>query len=176
MSDITVFISYAREDEAQATGLRSHLVGQGFGVWMDRFDILPGECWDTAIQRGLGQAHFVVTCLSRRSVAKRGYLQREFRKALDLATEMLDDDIYLIPVRFDDCDVPDRLARFQFVDLYGPEGTARLLTALRTGAERRGLLTPPAPEPPSECVAADLSELGSNKLLDFVSGRLWKKS
>jgi len=68
-------------------------------------------------------------------VRKRGFVQREIRQALDLWQEKLEEDIYLIPVRFDDCVVPAALAGFQWVDVFdfSEEALQRLLHALRKG-------------------------------------------
>src|SRR5262249_22918444 len=49
----------------------------------------------------------------------------------------LPDDIYLIPLRLQDCEVPESLTDFQWVNLYEEEGWDQLLRAIRAGAERR---------------------------------------
>jgi len=51
--------------------------------------------------------------------------------------EMLEDDIYLIPVRLEDCEVPDSLLDFQWVNLFEEAGWAQLVEAIQTGIERR---------------------------------------
>lgn len=152
MAGITVFISYAREDLRQATEIRQFVLARSFAVWMDVFDILPGELWDIRIQHGLRTADFVLLCLSERSVSKRGYLQREVKKAVDLATEMLDNDIYLLPVRIDPCELPSSLSGYQWVDYYRDDGPSRLIAALIEGARRRGLdyELPESPAQPRE--------------------------
>lgn len=104
---------------------------------MDKRDILPGEQWELAINRAIKNSEFFLICLSARSVGKRGFLQREIRTALDQWQEMLDEDIYLIPVRFEEHDVPEALAQFQWVDLYETEGWSHLLRAIQEGMERR---------------------------------------
>jgi hypothetical protein len=58
---------------------------------------------------------------------------------LDLADEQPEDKIYLIPARLEECDVPNRLARWQWVDLFDPKGYNRLLSAAWTAAERLDL-------------------------------------
>jgi hypothetical protein len=57
--------------------------------------------------------------LSSNSVAKRGWVQRELKNALYKQEEFLESDVYLVPVRLDDCSISDlRLERIQYVDLF----------------------------------------------------------
>ena len=54
--------------------------------------------------------------LSETSVKKRGYVQREFKIALQHFEEKLDDDIYLIPLKINECNIPDNLSGFQWIE------------------------------------------------------------
>lgn len=62
------------------------------------------------------EANYIILLLSHTSVQKRGYVQREFKLALEYYEEKLEDDIYLIPLKIDDCEVPERLSKFQWVE------------------------------------------------------------
>lgn len=171
MGNISVFISYAREDHSLATKVRDFLISSSFDAWMDTYDILPGEKWDDKIHDKLRSADFIVLCLSNHSVTKRGYLQKELRQAVELAKSMLDTDIYIIPARFDDCALPKNISEYQWVDLFIPEGYQRLYAALVEGAKRRGMnidLTNINRNSTEKSSSADLSELGSSKLLNFL--------
>ena len=68
--------------------------------------------------------------MSTRSVKKRGFLQKELVYALEVWKEKLEDDIYLIPVRLDKCDIPERLSGFEWVDLFEPDGLGRLAESI----------------------------------------------
>ena len=144
---IRIFLSYAREDQETVEILYQKLVSAGFKPWMDRMDILPGEVWMESIRSAIEQSDFFLACLSSNSVNKRGVLQKEIRSALDIWQGMLDSDIYFIPVRLDNCAVPNGMARFQWVDLFKSDGFARLERSLREGMERRNVI-PPAVHPP----------------------------
>src|SRR5467141_601932 len=89
-----VFLSYARPDQATVTCLYERLEKDGFMPWMDVKSLLPGQKWRLAIQRAIKVSQFFVICISRNSVNRRGFLQREIRLGLDALDEMLDDDIY----------------------------------------------------------------------------------
>ena len=84
-------------------------------------------------------------CLLANSIDKRGWIQREIRQALDIWQEKLDSDIYLIPVRLEDCGVPERLRDFQWVNWFEADGWTRLLKAIQVGTERRKALADEEP-------------------------------
>lgn len=132
-----VFISYAREDSKKAEKLYQELFRKGFSPWMDQKTIVGGEQWERVIHRAIRCADFVLVCLSETSVDKRGFFQKEIKQALSLWQEKLDDDIYLIPIRFDACEVPASLSRFQCLDLFESDGVDRLINALQVGIKRR---------------------------------------
>ncbi len=131
-----IFISYAREDRAIVDHLYENLSAAGFSPWMDQYGILPGEDWKYAIKQAIRSSDFFLACLSRNSTSKRGYLQREIRNALDVLEERLEGDIYLIPIRLEDCELPEPLTRFHSVDLFKENGWAQLLKAIRVGMGR----------------------------------------
>ena len=146
-----IFLSYAREDEEKVENLYRKLSDAEFKPWMDKKDILPGEIWQSCIQRAIRRSDFFLACLSAKSVNRRGFLQREIKDALDIWQEMLEDDIYLIPVRLEDCEVPESLRDFQWVNLFEEDGWTRLVTAIQAGVERRAEVTKP--------VTAQLAEI-----------------
>ena len=76
----------------------------------------------------------VVACISGRSSTKAGFVQKEIRQALDVADEQPEGTIFLIPLRLEDCDVPERLRRWQWVNWFEDGGYARLLLALQLRA------------------------------------------
>ena len=129
-----VFIAYVQEDAERAEHLFNDLAANGFEPWMDRRKLLPGQNWPRAIEAAIDSAHFVVACFSRHSVRKTGGFQAEIRYALDCARRLPLDDVFLIPVRLDDCRMPARIRReIHYIDLF-PEwrrGLDQLLAMLR---------------------------------------------
>ena len=103
-----IFLSYAREDEAQVRGVYRRLTEAGFDVWMDKINLLPGQRWQQEIPQVIRHSDFILIFFSKNSVAKRGYIQREFRLALDTLEEMPPDAIHTIPIRLDDCQIPEQ--------------------------------------------------------------------
>jgi hypothetical protein len=134
-----IFVAYAIEDSALADRLFADLEACGYAPWLDRRKLLPGQNWPRRIQEAIESSDFFVACYSRNSVGKRGGFQAEIRYALDCATRVPLDDVFLIPVRLDDCRVPGRIQReTQYIDLF-PEWKEGIESIVRI-VERQRLL------------------------------------
>jgi hypothetical protein len=136
-----VFLCHSSEDEEQVRDLYRHLQRDGLEPWQAEEDILPGQDWDGEIRRAIQESRCVLVCLSKSSVTKRGYVQKEIKHALDVAHEQPEGAIFLIPVRLEPCQVPERLGSRQRVDLFAAGGYERLLLSLRRDR------SPGAPDP-----------------------------
>ncbi|MFB3828649.1 MAG: TIR domain-containing protein [Bryobacteraceae bacterium] len=137
-----VFIAYVQEDAEAAARLYDELEGAGFAPWMDRRKLLPGQNWPRSIEAAIARSDYAVACFSRRSAAKRGGFQAEIRYALDCARRVPLDDIFLIPVRLEDCRVPHSIrSEIQYLDLFPDwdKGVRQLIRVLRRRA-RPGML------------------------------------
>ncbi len=129
-----VFVAYVLEDAGLARRLCTQLEHFGLDPWMDQRKLRPGENWLRAIDGAIENSRFFMACLSSRSVDKRSRFQAELRYALDCAALMPPNDIFFIPVRFDECRVPLSIARMiQYVDLFPDweRGFQRVLDVLR---------------------------------------------
>lgn len=112
-----VFISYAKEDIETAIEIYNFLKTNGYDPWLAKEKILPGQIWHTEILSALKKADFIILLLSKISVEKRGFVQKEYKLAQEYCEEKLDSDIYIIPCKIDDCEVPGALSRFQWAEL-----------------------------------------------------------
>lgn len=140
-----VFLCHAKEDKEEVLKLYDELEGFGVNPWIDENDILPGQDWELEIRKALRDSHVVLVCLSKRSINKRGYVQKEIKVALDISAEERAGAIFIIPVRLEECSVPDRLSSAQWVDLFEPDGLQDLLKALRHRASSlEGVMLPDA--------------------------------
>jgi hypothetical protein len=130
-STITVFMCHGSEDKDRVRELTRRLRATDFIIcWFDEDQILPGQDWELEITRGVRASDAFLVCLSNSSSTRAGYLQKEIKKALDVAEERPEGSIFIIPVRLDDCAVPDRLRDVQWVDLFESGGFGRLLRGL----------------------------------------------
>ncbi|HEX4278026.1 MAG TPA: toll/interleukin-1 receptor domain-containing protein [Bryobacteraceae bacterium] len=126
-----IFIAYATEDRLAAERVFRELTAHGFAAWLDCRKLLPGQNWPRRIEDAIASSDFFIACFSTRSVKKRGGFQAEIRYALDCASRVPLDDVFLIPVRLDDCRVPARIQReTQYVDLF-PDWAAGFKRVLR---------------------------------------------
>lgn len=140
-----IFLAHASEDKALVRELHSKLQACGFSPWLDEIDILPGQTWRTAISKAIRESDIFLACLSQRSVQKQGYVQREFRLALETCAEKTPGTIYLIPLKFDSCDIPDlqlpslslSLRDYQWIDFWKDDGFDRLIKAIEIERARK---------------------------------------
>lgn len=131
-----IFISYAKEDLIFADKLYDFLENYGFKPWLDKRKLLPGQLWKLEIQKALKDANYVILLLSEISVQKRGYVQREFKYALEYFEEKLEDDIYLIPVKINKCEAPESLSKFQWIEFKDTETFEQILQSLKIQQEK----------------------------------------
>lgn len=146
-----IFLSYAHQDYEKVKELYDKLLKAGYRPWIDKEELPPGVRWDVAIKKAIRDSDFFLACLSETSVNRKGVLQSEREQALEILSGMKDTDIYLIPVRLDDCDPPEILSRFQYVDLFTDRGWEVLNRGIRKAwASRRasGIESIPPPPPP----------------------------
>ena len=135
-----VFIAYVEEDLAVARRLRDGIAAAGCSPWMDKDKLIPGQNWPRAIRRAVEISDVFVACFSARSSAKRGPFQSELRWALDCAQRMPLEQTFVVPVRFEACDVPRRIAeQVQYVDLFPDwdSGVKKVIRAVKAGQRRR---------------------------------------
>src|SRR5262245_52237205 len=140
-----IFFCHATEDKAQVREVYHRLQAiDGFEPWLDEEDLLPGQNWTREIPRALQASDFILIFFSRLSVAKRGYVQREMKLALDALQELPEGTIHTIPVRLDDCEVPDSFRHYHYANLFAPKGFDRIVRAIRAELAKR---QEPKPEP-----------------------------
>ena len=135
-AQLSVFLCHASEDKTAVRSLRTMIEQWGHDPWLDEEKLLPGQDWDREIRRAVERADVVIVCLSSRS-EKRGYVQKEIKRALDVADEQPEGSIFLIPVKLTECSVPDRLSKWHWVDLSIGGGTSKLEAALQLCAAER---------------------------------------
>lgn len=163
---LNVFLCHGREDKEQVRLLYKRLKDIDCNPWLDELDILPGKNWESEIRQAILKCDVILVCLSAKSASREGFVQKEIKFALDRADEMPPDRIFIIPVRLDDCEIPDRLKNLQWVDLFVDDGFEKLARALSARAEDidtnfYAVRKPPAPIPalarPVDELIADLS-------------------
>lgn len=131
----TVFISYERRDEPVVQTIFERLEKAGYKPWKDNSSIRTGELWERSIFEGIENCDFFMPILSKNYNKKRGMIQREIDAALKKLQGMLEDDIYLVPVRIDKENPPSKLKSIQYRDY--PEQFDIILKDMTEGIKKR---------------------------------------
>ena len=142
---LRVFLCHASGDKPAVRELSQQLRRDGFQPWLDEDDLQPGQEWELEIRKAVRDADVVLVCLSQGAITKKGFVQKEIKFALDTADEQPEATIFIVPIRLDECSVPERLSRWHWVDFSSAKGYERLVYGLRLRATSLGLDTTPLP-------------------------------
>jgi formylglycine-generating enzyme required for sulfatase activity len=127
------FISYSRVNKEFASKLAGRLRSAGYLVWFDLLDIPTGSRWDDEVERALRESPLFLIILTPAAIASEN-VKDEIGYAIDHGKRIL-------PVLLENCDVPLRLRRFQYVDFTsktfeeGFEGARGLLDDIVGGSK-----------------------------------------
>src|SRR5687767_3842140 len=102
------FISYSRKDKEFALEVARELKSAGHLVWLDQLDIPTGTRWDDEVERALHECEIFLIILTPTSISSEN-VKDEIGYAIDHEKRIL-------PVLLEECAVPLRLRRFQYVD------------------------------------------------------------
>ena len=153
-----VFLSYKSSDRPRVRLLAERLRDAGLRVWFDDWVIKPGDDDYLTIERGLEAARVQVLCLSPAALGSDWV-------AMERSTVLFRDPTNagrrFIPVLLAECELPDTLRRYKYVDLREEAEAAfeELLAACRRSVEETSLassstLLPEDPPHPAEPLAA----------------------
>ncbi len=105
---MTTFISYSRVNSDFAVRLANDLRSDGFDIWLDQLDIPTGSRWDDELEKALDRCSTFLIVLSPESIKSQN-VKDEIGYAIDAGK-------HILPVLIENCKIPLRLRRFQFVD------------------------------------------------------------
>jgi TIR domain len=125
-----IFISYARADIDRVYPLYEVLKTYNFELWFDRDNLVPGQNWQNEIARSIRKARVFLLFISSTWVKSRSYVQKELKLALDVFQEMPSDEAFIVPVRLDNCTVPDELSKLHWMDLWDNTEITKLAAIL----------------------------------------------
>ena len=136
MANNTVFISYSREDTDFMRQLKARLEQKGITVWVDE-NIKGGSTWDNIIEEALSTSDSIIVVMSKASVSS--------RMVMNEVSYGIEEDKGVIPVMVEECKIPFRLRRIQFIDFIEDfdKGVVGVLDAL----DRSGPATTPKADP-----------------------------
>jgi len=141
------FICYSKENTTAVRAFFTRLKQEEWiDPWFDEEDILPGEKWQDAVIKAVRASHAVIVFLSTLALKQQGFFHKELNIALDTANEKPEGTIFIIPVRLENCEVPERLSQYQYVDFFGSTEQEQrvyesLLASLKTIARKLDINT-----------------------------------
>jgi WD40 repeat protein/uncharacterized protein YbaR (Trm112 family) len=125
-----VFLSHNSKDKPLVRRLAERLRAEGVRVWLDEWLIQPGDDIYLTIERGLETSRTLVLCMSPNAF---GSDWVGLERSTVLFRDPSNADRRFIPLMLADCDPPDTLRRFKYVDFREESDTVfeKLLTACR---------------------------------------------
>jgi hypothetical protein len=116
---LRVFLCHASDDKPAVRDLYKRLTAEDWlQPWLDEEELLPGQDWNLEIEKAVEATDAVIVCVSKKSVAKEGYVQREMRQVLQIALNKLEVAIFVIPVRLNECELPRQIRDRQALDFF----------------------------------------------------------
>ncbi len=125
-----VFLCHSSGDKLSVRQLYQHLKACNLDPWLDEENLLGGQDWEHEIRKAVQAADAVIVCLSRGSISKTGFVQKEIKFALDVAEEKPEYTTFLIPLKLEECFIPERLKRWQWVNYFEQDGFDKLMKTL----------------------------------------------
>jgi len=143
---LKVFLCHSSHDKPIVRELYQKLDRESWiDPWLDEKKLLPGQDWNMEIEKAVEISHIVLVFLTNNSVNKEGYIQRELRNILDIALNMTENTIFIIPLKLEECDMPRSLKTWQWLNYFPPsehtEAYERLIASLKIRANKLGIFT-----------------------------------
>jgi len=126
-----IFLIHAHRDKVIVHKLYQRLIKDGINVWLDAERLQPGQDWQNEIRAALLKCDVVFVCLSRNFDKQHGYRHEELKLALEKANFLPNDEVFIVPVRLEECDLPESLRHLHRVDLFKAGGYKKLINVLR---------------------------------------------
>ena len=128
---VNIFLIYAHSDKETVRKLHQRLIRDGINAWLDAQNLQPGQDWPHEIRKAILNSDLVLVCLSRVFNKQPGFRHEELKIALEKAKLLDDGKVFIIPVRLENCKMPESLAHLHRVDLFEPGGYKKLIRALQ---------------------------------------------
>ncbi len=130
-----VFLSHNHKDKPRVRRLAERLRDAGLNVWFDDWNVKPGEIISLKVEEGLEESRVLLLCISPNALAS-GWVSLERSTAIH--RDPSNERRRFIPLLLTECDLPDTLRRYKYVDFRAEEDTAfaELLNACQSGVPR----------------------------------------
>lgn len=133
---LKIYLSHVSQDNSIVRKLYERLRADGFMPWMDVIDLEPGQNWEEAMERAIFTSHVIIACLSRTSFEKEGYIQTEYNKIEKITLQKPIDAVFLIPLKLEECPIPDVFRQYQWLNYFEKNGYEKLVESLLKRAKQ----------------------------------------
>src|SRR6185436_17334811 len=157
-----VFLSHSSKDKAVVRPLAERLRADGLRVWLDDWEIRPGDSIPAKIEEGLEYSRVLVLCMSAQAFGSDwATLESQTFRFRD----PLNEERRFIPLRLDDAPVKGSLAQISYINWLpdsGEQAYAKLLDACRP------------PEKPTTAETQDAGEQVPERITQLdVKEKIW---
>lgn len=128
---LKVFLCHSHADRSTVHNLYLRLKKSHVQPWLDKENLLGGHNWAHEIHTAILRSDVVIVCLSAEFDKEKGFRHQELKIALRKARVLPKKDIFIIPVRFEKCSMPDSIRHLHRVDLFEADGYQKLIQSLR---------------------------------------------
>jgi len=131
-----VFVSHSAKDEEVATRISNGLKAFGLPLFFARWSIKPSDSIVQKIDRALARSDTILVLLTPNSVRSQ-WVKRELNSAL--MAQLQGHDVAVLPLLFEDCEVPSILEDIKYIDFRGrfEDAFLELFEFLRSRRERK---------------------------------------
>jgi len=130
IDSLQIFLCHLSADKPYVLKLYRRLRKEGFDPWLDKEKLLGGQDWEFEIHGAIFNSDIILVCLSKKVIDRSGYIHKEIKLALDANDQQPEGKIHLIPVKLEECEVPERLRKKQWINLFKKDGFEQLMKSL----------------------------------------------
>jgi small GTP-binding protein len=128
-----VFLSHSSRDKSVVLYIAERMRADGLRVWLDAWEIHPGDSIPAKIEEGLEHSRVLVFCMSKNAF---GAEWAQLESGTFRFRDPLNRERRFIPVRLDMAPIPSSLAQFLYIEWARDDGEySKLLEACRPPAE-----------------------------------------
>jgi hypothetical protein len=111
--EFDVFLSHSAADKPRVRALAERLVQAGMRIWLDDWNLRPGEDIYLGIERGMRTSRLLVLCMSPAAFGSEWVSLERSTAAFRDPTNRLR---RFVPILLADCDIPETIRRYKYVD------------------------------------------------------------
>ena len=132
---LKVFLCHAHADRDPVRGLYTRLTQDGVDAWLDKEKLVGGQNFEYEIRKAVRGSDLVIVCLSK-EFNKSGFRQKEIKWAIDTAMEKPEGEVFIVPVRLEECETLESLRHLHWIDLFEDGGYQKLTQTFSLRAEK----------------------------------------